>query len=58
MVKLLTPVPIRQSECTPGVVLGPAFPRMFGPMSACVVASLITAPAPLKVRVTRVSTRP
>jgi hypothetical protein len=55
-VRLLTAAPMRQSECTPWAVLGPVSPRMLVPMSACVVASLTTAPVPLNVSVTRVST--
>src|SRR5262249_18464861 len=51
---LLTAAPMRQSEWTPGAVLGPDDPRMLAPVSACVVASLTTAPVPLNVSVTRV----
>jgi hypothetical protein len=57
-VKLPTAEPTRHSEWTPGAVLVPVFPRIWVPVSACVVASLTTAPVPLKVRVTRVSTAP
>jgi hypothetical protein len=55
-VMLLTAPPMRQSECTPCGVLLPVAPRMLVPVSACVVASLTTAPVPLNVSVTRVST--
>ncbi len=41
---------MRQSEWTP------CAPRILALVSACVVASLTTAPVLLKVRVTRVST--
>jgi hypothetical protein len=57
-VKALTAEPMRQSECTPGAVPLPVFPRMLAPVSAWVVASLTTTPVPLKVSVTRVSTLP
>jgi hypothetical protein len=57
-VMLETPLPIRQSECTPGAVLVPVLPRMFAPVRPCVVASLTTAPVLLKVSVTRMSTFP
>ncbi len=49
---------MRQREFTPGAVLTPLDPRICAPVSACVVASLTTAPVPLKVSVTRVSTSP
>jgi hypothetical protein len=55
--KLLTAEPTRQSECTPWAVLLPVSPRMLVPVSACVVASVTTAPVPPNVSVTRVSTR-
>lgn len=57
-VRLLTADPMRQRECTPGGVLLPVLPRMLAPVSACVVASLITTPVPENVSVTRVSTLP
>jgi hypothetical protein len=52
---LLIPAPTRQSEWTPGAVLLPVFPRMLVPLSACVVASLTTAPL-VNVSVARTST--
>jgi len=57
-VMALTPDPMRHREWTPGAVLLPVLPRMLVPVSACVVASLTTAPVPLNVSVTRTSTFP
>jgi hypothetical protein len=49
-VMLLTALPMRHKACTE--------PLMLVPVSACVVASSTTAPDPLNVSVTRVSTVP